>query len=207
MHLPRLYVVLDQEAAARGVGNCVDAAVAAADAGARLFQVRAPGATGHELWALAEHASVALAGYGAKVLVNDRVDIALGLGCDGVHRPQHGIGERGIRRLLESQRILGVSCHDAAEVRRAEVGGADFVTVSPVFETGSKPGAVPIGLIGLAELADATSLPVFALGGVTAETAAACVEAGAHGVCVLSAIMAAVDPHAATVALLAALGD
>jgi len=101
--------------------------------------------------------------------------------------------------------LLGRSCHDAAEVARAAGEGCDWVTVSPVWETASKPGYGPaLGLAGLAGLA-AGAPPAYALGGVTPERARRCRDAGAHGVAVMGAVMGAERPGEVVAALLAAL--
>lgn len=203
--LPRLLVILDRAAAAQGCGDAVEAAVAAADAGARFFQVRAKELPPRELWAFAERAALALAGFSATVVVNERADVALALGLRGVHRPQAGLPVAPLRRLMESQRLIGVSCHDAGEVDEAQALGADYVTLSPIYATASKPGAEAIGLSTLRALAASHAMPIYALGGVTPDLAAECLAAGARGVAVLSGIMAAADPYEATRAYLAAL--
>ena len=123
--------------------------------------------------------------------------LALSLGLAGVHRPQNGLPTDELRRLLE-YRVVGASCHDAAEAEDAAGLGADFVTVSPVFETSSKPGAPLLGLAGLAKIAGPLDVPVYALGGVTPQRVGACLDRGAHGVAVLAGIMAAEDPYRAT---------
>lgn len=195
--LPRLYVIADTEAAHAGCGDVVRACQAAADAGAQLFQVRHKTATAAAQFDLAERLTRALAGYNVTLLVNDRADIALSLGCDGVHRPQSGIPVRAVRRVLE-QRLIATSCHTAAELLTADAEGADFVTFGPVFETASKPGARLAGIDGVSAASKLVGTPLFALGGVTPDHVASCLRAGAYGIAVLSGIMAARDPYAAT---------
>ena len=195
--LPRLYVILDRDAARRGCGDLLDAAHAAADAGARFFQIRDKQLPPDKFYAHAEAVTLRLAGYDPVILVNDRADVALSLGLAGVHRPQNGLPTDELRRLLE-YRVVGASCHDAAEAEDAAGLGADFVTVSPVFETSSKPGAPLLGLAGLAKIAGPLDVPVYALGGVTPQRVGACLDRGAHGVAVLAGIMAAEDPYRAT---------
>jgi thiamine-phosphate diphosphorylase len=102
--------------------------------------------------------------------------------------------------------LLGRSCHDAEEVARAHDDGCDYVTVSPVFGSASKPGyGPPLGVAGLRELVAIAEMPVFALGGVAPARAAACLDAGAHGVAVMGEIMRADDPAATVAALLEAV--
>lgn len=204
--LPRLYVIADVAAASRGCGDVVQACRAAADAGARLFQIRHKSATPHEQYTLAESLSRVLAGYNAVVLVNDRADIAAALSCDGVHRPQSGLPIRALRRTLE-HRLIATSCHTAAELLSADADGADFATYGPVFETTSKPGARLTGTDGVSAASKLVDMPLFALGGVKTDNVQACLRAGAYGIAVLSGIMAAADPFRATRSYLEAIGD
>jgi thiamine-phosphate pyrophosphorylase len=121
---------------------------------------------------------------------------ALAADVDGVHLAA-GEAMPAVRPAL-----VGRSCHDDAEVARASAEGCDYVTVSPVFASPSKPGyGPPLGLAGLAHLASITDLPVYALGGVTAGSAAACLAAGAHGIATMGAVMRADDPAAVVAAL------
>ena len=202
--LPRLYVITDRAAAKRGCGSVVDACIAAAEAGARLFQIRDHVSTPRRCYADAEEIVTQLAGYGARVLVNDRADIAFALACDGVHRSQIGIPMRAIRRVIE-QRLVAVSCHDAKELLEADADHAAFATFGPVFETASKPDAKLVGLAGLSAASKLAQMPIYALGGVSPDNAAQCLSHGAWGIAVMSGIMAAADPYAATRAYLEAL--
>lgn len=206
--LPRLYVVLDRAAAQRGgTGSLADATRAAADAGARFFQIREKGIPSGAYWQLAEEVAEVLAAYDrVTLLVNDRVDLALGIDARGVHRPQAGLPIHVVRQLVE-HRLIGVSCHDGFEVAEAVADGADFVTLSPVFGTSSKPAVEPIGIPTVRDVTASVNVPVFVLGGVTPSRIEPCIEAGAHGVAVLSGIMEAKDPYDATQAYLAALED
>jgi thiamine-phosphate pyrophosphorylase len=103
---------------------------------------------------------------------------------------------------------VGRSCHDAIELARAEADGVDYVTLSPIFETPGKPGYGPaLGTDGLRELAAGTDRAVYALAGITAARAGACVAAGAHGVAVQGAVMAAPDPAAEAGRLVAAVHE
>jgi thiamine-phosphate pyrophosphorylase len=142
---------------------------------------------------------------GAKVLVHEDLDAALQAGADGVHLPS-GSDPATARRKLGRAALLGVSAHSAAEIQAAAARGADYVTVSPIFASASKPGYGPmLGLPALAALARAVAIPVIALGGVTEVTAAECRAAGAAGIAVMGHIMRAADPSAVTARLIAAL--
>jgi thiamine-phosphate pyrophosphorylase len=126
------------------------------------------------------------------LLINSRSDVALATAADGVHLPANSISPAAVRRIWESSSrhaatpaapgvVISVACHEPAEVREAETGGADFAVFAPVFEKKGAPGARPAGLDTLRR-ACRHRIPVFALGGVTLENAAACFEAGASGI-------------------------
>jgi len=129
----------------------------------------------------------------ATVSVHDDYDSALATGAAGVHLARDGSIARA-RAFLGHRGLVGISAHNAGEVRLAAVQGADYVTLSPIFATDSKPGYGPA--LGTAALRAAAErcIPVLALGGVTADTAAACLAAGARGVAVMGEIMRADDP-------------
>lgn len=149
-------------------------------AGVDLVQVRAKDLAARELMDLVQQ-SVVLAG--RKVLVNTRVDVALSCGAGGVHLPANSISPARIRVIAPPGFLIGVSCHAIEELRRAEQQGADFAVYGPVFETGTKPA---IGLEALRLATGSVRMPVYALGGITAENAEDCVAAGAIGVAGIS---------------------
>jgi thiamine-phosphate diphosphorylase len=125
---------------------------------------------------------------GAILVVNGDVDVAIALAADGLHLPARGPRTADVRSRLPRGMLLGRSCHDADELRAAE--GCDWVIVSPVFATPSKPAAAPLGEAGLARLVAASPAPVYALGGVGAHGARACFRAGAAGVAAIRALLA-----------------
>jgi len=141
----------------------------------------------------------------ATATVHDDVDAASAEGAAGVHLPRDG-SPSAARRALGPDALIGQSCHSSDAVRAAQEAGADYVTLSPVFGTHSKPGYRPIGIDALAETVSGVRIPVVALGGVSPVNAAKCMAAGAAGVAVMGDIMRAPDPAAATRAILAALG-
>ncbi len=139
---------------------------------------------------------------GVPFVVNDRLDVALAVDADGIHVGQDDMPASVARRLLGPGRILGVSAGSVEEARNAVDDGADYIGASPVFSTPTKPDApAPLGIEGLRHIARAVQVPVVAIGGITAENGAAMREAGAAGIAVVSAIVAAEDVEAASRAL------
>jgi thiamine-phosphate pyrophosphorylase len=140
----------------------------------------------------------------AIVTVHEDIDAAVMVGAGGVHLPSAGSPEAARARLPDG--LIGASAHSAEEAAALLSSGADYVNVSPVFVTASKPGYGPaIGLDGLARVVAQVSGPVIALGGITAANAALCLSSGAHGVAVMGEIMRAADPRAAVESILAAM--
>jgi thiamine-phosphate pyrophosphorylase len=143
--------------------------------------------------------------FGATVTVNGDLAAAEAAGAAGLHLPTGGDLEAA-RSALGPGALLGASAHSLEEAIAAAESGADYVTLSPVFESASKPGYGPaLGPAGLGAVAARLAIPVVALGGVAAGNAGACLTAGAAGVAVMGAVMAASDPGAALRDLLAAL--
>jgi thiamine-phosphate pyrophosphorylase len=142
---------------------------------------------------------------GQLLLVNDRIDVALAAGADGVHLPSAGIPPADARRLLGEGRLVGVSCHSSLDVARALAGGADFATFGPIFDTPSKRAhGAPVGTEKLTEAAR-LGLPLLGLGGVDLSNAAAVVDAGASGLAAVRVWLEADDPAAVVRALLHAV--
>ena len=154
-------------------------------AGVSLVQLRAKRLPDAELRALAMRASTLAAAHGASLLLNDRIDLARELGL-GVHLTATTL--RGLRqRPLPPERWVGASCHDAAELAHAAAIGADFAVLAPVAPTPSHPGATPLGWPRFRALVADATLPVYALGGVGPDDAAAAIAAGGQGVAGISA--------------------
>jgi thiamine-phosphate pyrophosphorylase len=177
----------------------------AVDGGANVVQLREKDLSGGDLYQLAVTLHSILRGR-ALVLVNERADVALAAGADGVHLPEHSLPGRAIREMVGDGCIVGRSVHSVEAAERAQREGADFVEVGAVYETASKPGAAASAELVRA-VADAVRVPVIAVGGVTAQNVAEVVEAGADGVAVIGAVMDADDPKEAASRLRHALDD
>ena len=142
--------------------------------------------------------------FGAVVTAHQDIEAVVAVSADGVHLPSGASPEAARARL--PQKLIGASAHAAEEAAALLWAGADYVTVSPVFLTASKPGYGPaLGLDGLLRVVGQAPGPVIALGGITAENAAACIATGARGVAVMGEIMRAADPRATVEAILRAM--
>jgi thiamine-phosphate pyrophosphorylase len=192
----RLYLVTDRR---RAAGGDLPAAVERALAGGvRAVQLREKDLSGRELYELAVVLRALTSRHGARLLVNDRVDVAIAAGADGVHLGTASIPPGDARRLLGTEALIGCSTHDLREIAAADAGGADFVTFGPVYATPSKvPFGLPVGVEALRAACTRTRLPVFALGGIGAENAGKVLDAGAWGIGAIGAILAAADPATA----------
>ena len=196
----RLYLVTDRALArGRATAEIVRAAVAG---GVTCVQVREKDGGTREFLEEARAVQAALRGTGVPLIVNDRVDVALAIGAEGVHLGQRDLPLADARRLGPPGWIVGVSAESVEDAVRAERDGADYVGVSPVFATPTKADhAAPLGLEGLRAIRAATKLPLVAIGGLHAGNARDVVRAGADGLAVVSAIVAADDPRAAAAEL------
>lgn len=150
---------------------------AALTAGLDYVQIREKQLTGRDLYDLCRRAGAAPRT--ARLLVNDRLDVALACGLDGIHLPAGRPSAALYRAAAARPLVAGVSCHTLEEVRRAAGEGADFVLLAPIFPTPGK--GQPLGL-GVLEQAARENVPVLALGGITLENARACRQAGAAGI-------------------------
>jgi thiamine-phosphate pyrophosphorylase len=142
------------------------------------------------------------------LIVNDRVDVALAVGADGVQRTHASLSVEELRVVADKRVHVGASVHSLDEAKAVTAQGAEWVFFGPVYDTPSKRAyGAPQGLAALERVAAAVDLPVIAIGGITPERVAAGRRAGADGVAVISAILAADDPAAVTRRFLDALGD
>jgi thiamine-phosphate pyrophosphorylase len=206
-----LYVLADP-AVARGKPLAALAA-AAANGGAALVQLRDKSGTTRALIDEAIAIKQVLRGFGVPLIVNDRADVMLAAGADGIHVGRDDLDPATARRHLGPRAIIGVSIKNEADVAGLAVGAVDYACIGGVFATASKDNPdPPIGLAGFRRLrellrARAPQLPVGAIAGITEENAAAVIGAGAEGIAVISAVIAAADAEAAARRLRALVDD
>ncbi len=170
--------------------------------GADVIQFRQKHGTARDAWANVLPVIAACREAGATSLVDDRLGLALAAGADGVHVGQTDLPVAAARAAFArtaSGGIVGATATSVAEAREAAAAGADYIGFGPVYATSSKANPARVkGLAGLAEACAAVSIPVIAIAGITPERVAPCLDAGARGVAVMTAVSCAADPQAAT---------
>jgi len=200
----RLYLVTDRtRTAGRPLLQVVEAAL---QGGVDAVQLREKDLAARELHALASELSVLCRRHGARLLINDRIDVALAVGADGVHLPGGSFTPADARAVLGPQALIGASTHNLEQAQRAAAGGADFIVFGPIFDTPAKRQyGAPVGLQALGVVTEKVTLPVLAIGGIMGERVESVRQHRVYGVAVISAILEADDPRAAALALRAAL--
>jgi thiamine-phosphate pyrophosphorylase len=156
---------------------------AAVRAGVDLIQLREKDLASRELAELARAAVEISPESETRIVINDRLDIALAVGAHGVHLGVHSVPPDVVRQHVGKDFLIGASCHSFEEALAAESGGADYILLGPIFDTPSKRRyGPPLGLEKLSEVAKQIGIPVLAIGGITVERARSCLEAGATGI-------------------------
>lgn len=190
----RLYLITDGSSV-NGAASLVDKVAGALKGGVRLVQLREKAIGGRDLLELALRLRAVTNGFGARLLINDRMDVALLSGADGVHLGQSSVSPSDARSILGPDRLIGVSAHSLKEALVAEEDGADFITFGPVYPTPSKARyGPPVGLAALKEVSSLVKLPVYAIGGVKKENLREALSSGAFGIAVISAVLLGADP-------------
>jgi thiamine-phosphate pyrophosphorylase len=189
---PPLLVISDRHQARQPLEQLAEAVFAG---GCRWFSLREKDLPPDERRALLGELVALGHRCGAVVTAHEDIEAVLAVDADGIHLPSGGSPEAARARLPGA--LIGASAHSADEAAALLRAGADYVTVSPVFLTASKPGYGPaLGLAGLGRIVAAVPGPVVALGGITAQNAALCVNAGARGLAVMGEVMRSADPRA-----------
>ena len=192
--LPRLYPITDRRLS--GLAHAEQLA-RLCEAGARLVQLREKALPPRELYAELLEALKGARSFGARLIVNDRVDLALAAGADGVHVGQDDVPPEAARALLGEGRLVGFSTHNIEQAAAAARLPVDYVAVGPVFGTSSKENPDPVvGLEGVRRVREAVGgrIKLVAIGGITRETAPSVLEAGADSVAVIGALVNTSDP-------------
>ena len=191
-----LYVILDE----RWASTCslIEVLSQMGEAGVKLVQYRNKGGAMREAYSHAAKLRDAAGKMGVVFIVNDRCDLALAIEADGVHLGQSDLPLETARDLMGDDRLIGISTHRSEEIQEASQGSADYVGFGPLYDTTTKADHEPlVGLDGLRRVRAMTSLPIFAIGGITPSSAKEVMHAGANGVAVASAILNSADrPHA-----------
>jgi thiamine-phosphate pyrophosphorylase len=197
------YVILDRSATGgRNLEILLEAVLAG---GSRMLQLREKEWPSGRIFPLAQRLLGQCRRAGATFIVNDRVDLALALGADGVHLGQDDLPPAAARPLLRPGMILGLSTHSREQARAAQAAGADYVAVGSIFPTGTKPDFQLVGPGLIRELRGEIKAPIVGIGGITPDNVADVIRAGADGVAVISAVGAAPDPEGATRRLIDAI--
>ncbi len=188
--LPRLYLLTDRHhTSQRPLSSVISQAV---EAGARLFQIREKDLDTRQLLELAQRLQPLITGQQGRMLLNDRIDLAIALNADGVHLRSDSLPLPLARRMLGNQKLIGISTHSVEDVRKAEEEGADFVVLGPIFETPSKHiYGPPLGFDTLETACKLSRLPIYAIGGIQPKHVSSLLSAGAYGIAVISAILQA----------------
>jgi len=194
--MPSLYAILDAEAVAGAGRDLIEVARELRGAGVTLLQYRDKRARAEDVLANAEQIR-AIFGESALLLLNDYPELCVRAGWDGVHVGQGDATVEAARRIVGPQCVVGVSTHDATQVRIADATNADYIAIGPVYATASKRDTeAEVGLAGVAAARALTTKPLVAIGGIDASRAGAVLDAGADAVAVIGALLS----EAATIA-------
>ena len=167
-------------------------------AGVKAVQLREKDLPTRELLTMVYRVRELTSEYCAKLFINDRADIALCAGADGVHLGQESMPVYAVRKIASDDFTIGVSTHNLKEASIAEKEGADFITFGPVYQTPSKlKYGAPVGLEALNKVAGEIGIPVFGIGGIKLDTIKAVMKSGPHGIAVISGILGEADTKTA----------
>ena len=194
--LPSIYLISARKLLADG--NLLPVIEDLLEAGLKMLQLREKDLAAAELFPLASQLRKLTSHFDCKLLINDRVDLALAVNADGVHLGGHSLPIAVARQLLGPEKLIGVSTHSASEISQAASAGADFVTFGPVFHTPSKAAyGEPVGLAELSNVCRKKNIPLYALGGIDQQNAAATIACGANGVAMISSLLSTNSPATA----------
>jgi thiamine-phosphate pyrophosphorylase len=179
-------------------GSFFESVKGALKAGVKAIQLREKDLSTRELLGMAYRMRVLTSEYRAMLFINDRTDIALCAGADGVHLGQAGLPAYAVRKAAGGRLLIGVSSHSLQEAHIAEKEGADFITFGPLYQTPSKlKYGRPVGLEALNKVAGEIGIPVFGIGGIKRDTIKAVMRSGAGGIALISGILGEADTKTA----------
>lgn len=196
-----LYLVTDRhQTGGRPLDTVVKEVMAG---GVRAVQLREKDLPVRDVLRWAETLRSLTAGFGARLLINDRVDVCMAVGADGVHLRADSLPIPAVRKILGPERLIGQSVHSASEAIEAQRAGADFVVLGPIYDTPSKRAmGTPLGLSNIRSAAVRVAIPIFAIGGIRSDRIQEVIRSGACGVAVISALLQAPNPREAAEILL-----
>lgn len=187
----RLYLITDRKVARSPLPEAVRLAL---EGGVKAVQLREKDLPVRELLALAKELRSVTREFNAKLFINDRLDVATAVGADGIHLGRQSMPADAVRKVVGTSMQIGISTHSVAEARAAEDSGADFITYGPIFETPSKAQyGAPVGVKSILSIKNEVKIPIYAIGGINSGNMLSAMSAGADGIAVISAIMAAED--------------
>lgn len=190
----RLYTIVDPLGLGNVLGSCSDIAREFLAGGARIVQLRAKNESSRDLLQVARALREVTVETGALFIVNDRVDVALASGADGVHLGQEDLPVEKARRILGRESIIGVSTHTVEQAIAAERSGVNYIGFGPVFATTTKVGPYqPRGLEGIRKVRASVNLPIVAIGGISEQTFLQVLEAGAHAAAMIGDLVLSED--------------
>jgi thiamine-phosphate pyrophosphorylase len=195
-----LYLITDRKLVTRHASRVTDhaslvtAVRQALKGGVKAVQLREKDLDTGSLLKMAYKMRILTEEHKAKLFINDRFDIALAVGADGVHLTQSSMPVSKVRETVKKRLLIGVSAHSMKEAKEAEKGGADFITFGPVYRTPSKlKYGKPVGIDVLKQVSRKTNIPIFAIGGINSSRIKDISESGAHGVAMIREVLASDD--------------
>jgi thiamine-phosphate pyrophosphorylase len=204
MKLRGLYFLTDSSLSKQGIVEDVKQVLSA---GCKIVQYRDKEKSSKEMVLKAGKIAKLCKEQNALFLVNDRLDIAQAVDADGVHLGQDDMPLKVARKILGSEKVIGITAHNLEEALQAEQDGADYVGVSPIFKTDTKKDAgEPVGIELVKEVKQKVKIPVVAIGGINLENAKQVISAGADAVCVISAIVCSENVEKAAKAIIEEIG-
>ncbi len=191
-----IYLITDRkQTVGKPLGDVIESSL---KGGIKAVQLREKELDDRELFTIAKRLKTLTHRFGAKLFINDRLDIALAVDADGLHLGQESVSPKVARKQFGENKLIGVSAHSLDEALRAADDGADFITIGPIYDTPSKRRyGKPIGLNELERVAKKLKIPAFAIGGIKKKKVGEVVNAGAHGIALISAVLKAKDPEKA----------